>query len=383
MDARSDLDRWILSKLQHLVGKARGSFEEYRLHTFMGQVEQFVDDLSNWYLRRSRRRFWKSESDADKMAAYATLYETLHTLIRILAPILPFLTEEIYQNLVREVTPDAPASVHLAPYPEVEEERIDEDLEGRIDTVVRYKNAGRNLRQKSGIKVRQPLGRILVKTATEEEREALEQTDLRDQLLEELNVRDLELLETAKGLVETRARANLKTLGPRYGALLPSIREHIDRADPQRISEAIEEGSYTFTLGDREIEITAEDVEILHQGPEGMQILLDRDAVVALDTQITPGLEREGMARDLVRGIQNQRKALDLHVADRIEVRYGGDEAAVAAIEEWSEYIKRETLAVLLEMDDAIDPGAEGVTTVKAGSSRVHVRINLAHRDTR
>ncbi len=374
---RSELDRWIVAKYQGLVRVARDCFEHYRVHILMQAFEQFLEDLSNWYLRRSRRRFWKSESDSDKLAAYATLFEVLEGVCRVMAPALPFLTEEIYQNIVRGVVPGAPVSVHLLPFPEVEEARRDDRLVERIDVVVRYKNLGLAVRNEQGLKVRQPLARLLVRPASEVEREALSTPALRDQLLEELNVKRLELVGSTEGLVRLEVRPNFKALGPKYGQRVKEIQAALAAADPLAVQEALDScGTYRLLLGAGQVELSAAEVEVRQTPAEGLAVAFQGGAFVALDTVVTDELRREGLARDFVRGVQAERKALDLEVADRIRLRYRASDEVGAAVAEWDAYIRRETLAVELSSD----PDLDGEAQFKVGGSPVRVEVARVER---
>jgi isoleucyl-tRNA synthetase len=378
---RSDLDRWIISKFYSLVGFARGCFEGYRVNTLMERFERFLDNLSNWYIRRSRRRFWKSENDTEKMSAYATLFEILEGTCRMIAPILPFLAEEIYQNIVRSVKKDAPVSVHLLEYPEYEEKLVDVDLEKRIDTVIRYKNLGLSIRNEKNIKVRQPLSKILVMPETPDEKAALETDALRAQVLEEINVKELELIDSAEGLYQATVKPNFKVLGKKHGRYLKEIQAQLEKADPQAVQKATALGNaFTVKLKDQEIELIAEDVDIRHSGTGDHAVIFDNDAFVALDTKITPELKRESIARDFVRGVQIQRRDMDLHVADRIKVRYSADKESTGAIEEWSDYVCREVLALELTPDDSLSE--ESGKKFKVGGKPVISKLDVAKKAT-
>ncbi len=374
---RTELDRWIISKFQLLVRFAEKCYGEYRIHHLMERFEQFLDDLSNWYLRRSRRRFWKSESDADKIMAYATLFEVLDGICRVMAPVLPFLTEEIYQNIIAGVKPDAPVSVHLLSWPGVDESKVDEGLAARFDTIVRYRNLGLNLRNQENIKVRQPLGRIVVKPATSDEREALEADSLRVQLMEELNVKSVECIDSLEGWIDVEVRPNFKRLGQRYGKHMKGIQAHLAEADTRVVQAAVAgENGYRFDLDGEEIVLEKSDLDLRHSGPDGFAVLLDDDAFIGLETTLTPELKREGIARDFLRGVQNERKNIGLHVADKIEIRYHADPDVQAAIEEWSDYICKEALAVAMAADASL---AESTgSKLKAGGTSVLVAVSLS-----
>ncbi|MFC1654207.1 isoleucine--tRNA ligase [Myxococcota bacterium] len=381
LDQRSELDRWILSKFNSLVGFAHGCFEDYRVHTLMERFERFLDNLSNWYIRRSRRRFWKSENDTEKMAAYATLFEILEGTCRMMAPVLPFLTEEIYQNIVRSVQKDAPVSVHLLEYPQYDEKLVDVDLEKRIDTVIRYKNLGLSIRNEKNIKVRQPLSKILVMPETPEEKAALETETLRAQVLEEINVKELELIDSAEGLYSAKVKPNFKVLGKKHGRYLKEIQALLEKADPAAVRAAVSgEGVYQVKLKDQEIDLAAEDIDIQYAGTGDNAVIKDNQAFVALNTNITPELKRESIARDFVRGVQIQRRDMDLHVADRIKVRYQTDQESAAAIQEWSDYVCREILALELTPDDSLTE--ESGKKFKVGGKPVVSNLVVAKKET-
>jgi isoleucyl-tRNA synthetase len=352
---RTDLDRWIISRLQRLIQLAHTCFENCRLHVLMTGWEQFVEEeLSNWYLRRSRRRFWKSESDADKRAAYATLFEVLHACVRLMAPVLPFLTDEIYQNMVRSGDPEAPPSVHLLNYPRFDAALLDEALEGDIGTVIRYKNLGLSLRNKANLKVRQPLEKVVIKPDSDVERVALQKADLVQMIREELNVKRLELIDDESALVTSRLKIDFSTVGPRYGDLTPRVGKRLAQLDPRSVQEQLASGSMRLDLDGRDIYLEPDDVKVTHEGPEGLVFTFEGRAFTALSTEVTPELAREGVARDFVRHIQNLRKDRGLNIEDRIQLRYSGGEETRRAVSEWADYIKGETLAVAFDEDSEL-----------------------------
>jgi len=374
MEQRSELDRWIVSKFQHLVRFAHKSFEGYRVHNLMERFEQFQDQLSAWYLRRSRRRFWKTGNDTDKLAAFTTLFEMLEGLCRLMAPVLPFLCEEIYQNIVRSVQPDSPESVHLLDYPVYDPALADADLEARIDTVITYKNLALGLRNKNNLKVRQPLRRLLIRPRSAAERQALQAAGMRAQLLEEVNVKDLELAENSESFVQTSAKPNFKTLGPRYGRVMKGIQAYLVEVDVAALQEDLKAGGlHRFDLDGTSVTLTGEDVFLSHAGPEGLAVHLEGDLFVALDTVITSELELEGMARDFVRGVQNHRKDLDLQVSDRIRLRYRAQGKVAQAIEACGDYIANETLAVRITADGELEGGA----LVKVRGEKVGIAVEV------
>ena len=325
---RTDLDRWILSRLQSLVGDAHAAFADFSVFRFISSFERFIDELSNWWLRRSRSRFWSSEP-----AAFETLYDVLTTINRLMAPILPFLTEEIHENLVRSHDPAAPVTVHLLDYPQVDASLVDADLEDRVATVLRIKNLGLALRNKASIKIKQPLSTLTVKPASVAERAALEDSALVEQILVECNFKGLELLDTVDDLVSIQVKPNFAALGPRYGRYMKAIAKHVATADAASLTNAKQ-----FLLeGGVVIELEPGDLQVSYTGPDHLVFEADGDTFAALDTRISDELRREGNAREFNRLVQNERKAQDLDVSARIHVRYACEDRVAAAITEHAE----------------------------------------------
>jgi len=374
---RSQLDQWIISRLQNLIQSAHECFENYQIHQFMIKWENFIEEeLSNWYLRRSRRRFWKNESDADKCSAYATLYEVLHNCTRLLAPILPFLSEDIYQNLVRSCDDKAAVSVHLLDYPVCDKSLIRQELETDIGTVIRYKNIGLSLRNKENLKVRQPLGKIIIKPENRDEKAALAKSDLVAMILEELNVKRIEIIEDEAHLVKAKLKPNFAKLGPKVGELMPKIAQKIPTLDPRVVRDALNKGEMKIEIDGRETALTAEDIEFVYEGPQGLSFIHDGGAFVALDIVVSPELFREGAARDFIRHVQNLRKERGINIEDRIRLKYHAEAESAKAIKEWTEYIKAETLTVeFIETSDSDKP--KGVE-IKLGSEKVAFDLEKA-----
>ncbi len=370
----SELDRWILSRLQWLIGSAHESFEQYALFRFMRHLEQFTGELSNWYLRRSRRRFWKPENDQDKHAAYWTLHTVLHTLCRILAPILPFLSEEIYRNLVRPVKAALPESVHLTDYPQVESEWVDKDLERRIDCVIRTKELALKLRALSKVKIRQPLESLILRPRNEFDGQVLQTGHFAQQILEECNVKKLELIEDESALVQATIKPNFKALGPRYGKHMKALAAHLTRMDAEQLQESFASGQpYRFDLDGLSVEINETDVELLLEGPGHLTFLSELGVFAALDTTITPELEQEGIARDFNRQAQERRKEMDLVVSDRIRLRYSSSDRIAEAVESHREYLHRELLALEIRRSKE----QLGGTPVDVGTEEVSLEIEV------
>ena len=340
----TELDRWILARMNQLISQSRRDYDTYQADKLMHKINRFVDELSNWYVRRSRRRFWKSENDTDKWAAYHTLYQALVTLSKVLAPVSPFFTEAIYQNLVVALDPTAPQSIHLCKFPEVEERWLDEALLRRVDVVIKTVELGRAARNKANLKVRQPLASISVFFPSDKDRSFA--LDLKDQILEELNIKTLSVVETADDLVQYDIKPNLGLLGPKYGKDMGAIRSLIMAADPQELLKQSQAGN-TILLSDGQnsFEILPTEILVSTIEPEGKAVVEDAGVVVAVETELSEALISEGMARDFIRNVQNMRKDAEFDVSDRIQIFVATDDALVKVIQEHEAYIANETLA--------------------------------------
>ncbi|HEX6292284.1 MAG TPA: isoleucine--tRNA ligase [Herpetosiphonaceae bacterium] len=361
-----DIDRWALASLNKLVAEVTADLADYDIYQPTKRIETFVEELSNWYVRRNRRRFWKSESDADKNAAYSTLYTCLVTLAKLLAPFTPFLSEAMYRNLVAEHHPegtrDAPVSVHLAPWPTVDEAAIDQQLLDDTETLLHAVTAGRAARKQSGVKVRQPLQSLLVRAPTATQTNALRRFE--EELRDELNVKAVRYLGPAgnpgAGMVEYRFKPNLKLVGKKYGKQVPSIKaalEQLSGSDAAEAGRRAEAGQpIALTVDGQPLELLAEEVLVESSSPEGYAVAEDGGVLVALDTTLTDELRQEGAARDLVRVIQDARKEAGFEIADRIELYLSGLGAhhegvsLDQVVERYGSYIKGETLAKALHL---------------------------------
>jgi isoleucyl-tRNA synthetase len=345
---RPDLDRWVMSRLQSVVAVARKEIMDYNVMALMRTVERFIEDLSNWYVRRSRRRFWKSESDTDKNAAYATLYETLVTLTRVLAPIVPFLTEEIYRNLVVNADPGAPESVHLTDYPEVKEDLVDEKLEQEVDAVIKVVEMGRAARNATQLKVRQPLARVIVTAPDKVTRDGVEKGTA--QILEELNIKQLKVIDDPGKLVSYSLKANFKTLGPRLGKKMGAVAKAVEALDVKDTVPKIRAGESIDVEADGEtVALEAGDVEIRSDQQEGLFAQEDHGWVVALDTRLDDALILEGIARDFIRNVANFRKEAEFKVDDRIRIYVETSGKVLEAVKAHHDFISAENLAVQIE----------------------------------
>jgi isoleucyl-tRNA synthetase len=341
---RPEIDRWIIALLEQTVATATTALDDYDALTAGAAIEHFVDQLSNWYVRRNRRRFWKAASGDDKQSAYLTLYECLHTVNRLMAPFVPFITEKVHQNLARAVARDAPVSVHMTNWPSQDPARLDRELITETDVVQRVVGLGRAARNASKLKVRQPLGRILVRVPDEAAAAAVRRHE--DQILEELNVKKLELLARDATLVTYRIKPNLPVIGKRYGKLIPAIRQYLASADGAAIAAAVARGeTQTFAIDGKELKIEPADLLVESASAEGFACAEESGYLVGLDTSLNDELRREGLARELVRAVQDARKQAGLEISDRIELLVEGDERVGAALDAHRDYVMSETLA--------------------------------------
>lgn len=342
----NDLDRWLLSELNALVRDVTKAYDEYDVLNATRPVEKFVENLSTWYVRRSRRRFWKNESGADKQAAYSTLYAALVTVAKLIAPAMPFLAEELYQNLVRSVDETAPESVHLAEWPSVMEEFIDEPLNREMELVMKLVSLGHSARQKANRKVRQPLAEAAFSVGNPAERTALMKNA--ELIADELNVKKVRLLDAAAEAVSHTVKPLPKQLGQKYGNKFPAIQKAILAMNPEEAAKALQTGSLKVAAGGETYEVLPDEVEVKAQAKEGFAVAEDGAYVAALVTELTPELIAEGLAREFVRRVQDLRKAADLDVADRVELFVEASPGLKSAIEAHQSYITAETLTVKL-----------------------------------
>ena len=346
--ATSDLDRWLLSELNVLVRDVTAAYENYDVTNATRPIEAFVEKMSTWYLRRSRRRFWKSESDSDKQAAYSTLYTALVTVSKLLAPAMPFLADELYQNLVRPVDESAPESVHLAQWPEVLPEMIDESLNQDMSLVMRLVSLGHSARQKANRKVRQPLAEAAFSVGNASERRAVEV--YADLFMDELNVKQVRLLNASTEALSHSVKPLPKQLGQKYGNKFPAIQKAILAMNAEEASRPLLVGLPLRVQANGEtFDVLPEEVEVKSLAREGFAVAEEGPYVAALVTELTPELVSEGLAREFVRRVQDLRKNANLDVADRIELFVDASPGLRSAIEAHREYITAETLAASLE----------------------------------
>ncbi len=345
------LDRWLLARLHQTILEVRSGLDDFDAARAGKEIESFIEELSTWYVRRSRRRFWKAESDTDKNSAYATLHESLMVLTRLLAPFMPFLAEHLYQNLGRSVSDSGPVSVHLTDYPVANPAELDEQLLAAMAAAQHIVALGRVARERANLHVRQPLASLVLRVPNSAVGGHVDQ--VRDIILEELNVRELFFAREDEEFVEYSIRPNLPALGPRYGKRVQNIKAALASLDAGEVARAVERGeSIPLRLDDDTIRLAPEDVLVSVRERDGYAAMAAEGFLVALDTRLTPDLVQEGLARQVVRRINTWRKDAGLNVEDRIEIRIDASSELAEAIEHHREYICRETLAVAVELTD-------------------------------
>ena len=345
LQERSELDRWVLSCLNTLVGGVHMRMEQYDLTGAVRLINDFtVDDLSNWYIRRSRKRFWKSDMGPDKIAAYQTLYSCLETLAKLLAPFTPFLADRIFLNLNGVSGLESCESVHLADFPVLEMSAIDRPLEQRMKKAQIITSLVRTMREKASIKVRQPLKRILLAVSDAAARD--EYGMVSDIIMEEINVQKIEYIEEEGSVISKKVKPNFKTLGPRFGKDMKALAEAIRIMSHKQIALLENQGHLSLDLDGKAFDILRDDVEIMHEDIEGWLVASDEanGIMVALDTEMTEELEMLGLSREIVSRIQALRKESGFDITDRISLSIQGSEKLLDAVKKNDAYIKAETL---------------------------------------
>jgi isoleucyl-tRNA synthetase len=334
-----------MGRLNELIDGVTADLERYDAQSAGRAIEQFVDELSNWYVRLSRDRFWKAASDDDKASAYRTLYQCLAGVSMLLAPFVPFLAESLYQILVRSVDPSAPESVHLASWPAAHRAHVDRELLDEMRTVRTAVDLGRQARAVAKIKTRQPLAVAFVRARSKIDDEALKR--FRHLVLDELNVKDVRVVGIDAAFIEYALRPNLPRLGPRYGKKIGSLRAALANADARAVAEAVAAGK-TFEVSDNGevFALEPDDVLVDSKSAQGFAFAETDGMLVALDTRLDRPLILEGIAREIVRNVQDARKAAGLDISDRIKLRVDTKKVDVSeALTDWRDYIAEQTLA--------------------------------------
>ncbi len=348
-EPESLLDRWILASLQRLKRGASEHMDAYDLQRSIGPLVEFIEDLTNWYIRRSRRRFWKAENDADKLCAYSTLYKVLKELSLAVAPFVPFLAEKMYQTLRRESDPE---SVHLCDYPGAEKKYEDDELDLLMKRAIETAGMARSLRVKHKIKIRQPLPALILVTRDKKEQKGLKQVE--DILKEELNVKEIQYTADEEELVHLSAKANFKSLGPRLGPLVKKAAGEIQKLTAEQIRDLEAGKKIPLTMEDKTEEIGFEDIVIEREEKEGLLVANSGTLTVALDTHLTPALIEEGLGREFINKVQNMRKEADFEITDRINVTFTAEEELKKAILNQEKAIAEEVLSDAITFADTL-----------------------------
>jgi isoleucyl-tRNA synthetase len=358
VDQRPEIDRWILSSLQTLVKNATAAFEDYEPTQAGRLIEDFVDEhLSNWYVRLCRRRFWKGEYEQDKIAAYQTLYECLETVVRLMAPISPFFSDEIFVNLNAVTGKHIEASVHHILYPKAKEELINMDLEERMQLAQDASSLVLSLRKKANVKVRQPLQKVLIPVLSLGMEQQLQKVE--DLIKAEVNVKEVEYLTDTEGFIKKKIKPNFVVLGKRLGPKMKAVSGTLSNFSQHDISLFEKEGRYSIPVGDELVELGLSDVEISSEDIPGWTVANKGQLTVALDINVTPDLIQEGDAREFVNRIQKIRKESGFDVTDRIEVKVAANNGIGQSLAKYNDYICAEILADKLELTSQIDEGTE------------------------
>ena len=336
----SVMDKWLLSKLNTLIKEVDDDLGNYRIPDAGRALQEFVDDMSNWYVRRSRERFWAKGMPQDKINAYMTLYTALVTVVKVAAPMIPFMSEDIYQNLVRSVDKTAPESIHLCDFPQENEDFIDHELEANMDLVLQIVVAGRACRNTANIKNRQPIGQMYVKAD-------FELPEFYQEIVEdELNVKKMAFAQDVSAFTSYTFKPQLRTVGPKYGKLLGGIKQYLSSVDGNKaMAELKGNGQLTFEVNGESVVLLEEDLLIDSAQTEGYVSVTDKNVTVVLDTQLTEELIEEGFVREIISKVQTMRKEADFEVTDHIVLSMEGNEKLKAITEKNEDSVKKDVLA--------------------------------------
>jgi isoleucyl-tRNA synthetase len=359
-DERTELDRWILSELNSLIKLVDEAYNSYEPTRAGRAIQYFVTEhLSNWYVRLSRRRFWKGQYSKDKVEAYQTLYQCLEVIAQLASPIVPFFAEQVFNDLNQVTKRFDVESVHLTDFPVADDILINKDLEERMGLAQQISSMVLSLRKKNNIRVRQPLNRIMIPVLSEHFREVVSAVE--DLILSEVNVKSLEYITEDSGILVKKIRPNFKSLGPKYGKLMKQLSGIISKFDQDDIRRMESEEQYVININGDDIVLTSDDVEITTEDIPGWSVASQNNVTVALDMTITPQLEEEGLARELVNRIQNLRKDKGLEVTDRIRLQLEANDKTNNAFKNFKDYICSETLATLSVEDKLGDTDVENI----------------------
>ena len=358
MVQRPEIDRWILSVLNTLVKEVDTCYSEYEPTKAGRLISDFVNDnLSNWYVRLNRKRFWGGEFTQDKLSAYQTLYTCLETVAKLMSPIAPFYADKLYIDLVTATGRDNTVSVHLAKFPEYNEEMIDKELEARMQMAQDVTSMVLALRRKVNIKVRQPLQCIMIPVMDEEQRAHIEA--VKALIMSEVNVKDIKFVDGAAGVLVKKVKCDFKKMGPKFGKQMKAVAAAVAELSQEAIAELEKNGSYTLQLDGADVMVEAADVEIFSEDIPGWLVANEGKLTVALDVTVTEELRREGIARELVNRIQNIRKSSGLEITDKIKITLSKNPQTDDAVNEYKEYICNQVLGTSLMLTDEVENGTE------------------------
>ncbi len=371
---RPEIDRWILSLLNSLVKEVDTSLADYEPTKAARAINEFVNDnLSNWYVRLNRKRFWGGGMNEDKLSAYQTLYTCLETVALLMAPIAPFFADRLYSDLA-SVGRGESKSVHLALFPKVEESVIDSDLENRMHLAQVVTSMVLALRRKAKIKVRQPLQKIMIPAIDAAQREALE--SMKSLILNEVNVKEMVMVDSDNGVIVKRVKPDFKKLGPKYGKIMKAVAAAIQAMDQDAINTLERNGTFCLNVDGVDVDIESGDVEIISQDIPGWLVANEGNVTVALDVTVTPELQEEGIARDIVNRIQNIRKSRDYDITDKIELVFAPDAETDSALTHYADYIMKQVLATDLRIEPLT--ADDEVETLSFDDMNVNVKISLS-----
>ncbi|MFP4340657.1 MAG: isoleucine--tRNA ligase [Cyclobacteriaceae bacterium] len=369
---RTESDRWIISKLNSLVQQVAAAYDEYEPTRATRLITDFtIDDLSNWYVRLNRKRFWQGQYGKDKQAAYQTLYTCLLTIAKLSAPVAPFYSERLYRDLNGITQKETAESVHLADFPKIDETAVDKELEARMQMAQTASSLVHSLRKQHTIKVRQPLSKILVPVLSQEFRERVQSVE--KLILSEVNVKEIEYIDDASGVLVKKIKPNFRKLGKEYGPKMKEITAAVGKMGQEEINKLERDNRYELVLSDQTICLTLEDVEITSEDIPGWSVAREGNITVALDITVTDELKKEGLARDLVNRIQNLRKDMGLEVQDKIHIKVEKDGSLMnEAIQKHKDYICTETQALSL---DVVEKLAEDASLLDLDDQQVRIKI--------
>ena len=370
---RTEMDRWIISRMNTTIKLVDETLEDFEPTKAVREIEKFVEELSNWYVRRNRRRFWKEGKSLDKTAAYQTLYECLVDLAKVMSPVSPYIGEWLYRNL-NTVTGQDEDSVHISFYPTVQETSIDKQLEHRMEVARTITSTVLRIRNQIDINVRQPLSRIIL-PMDKEERSVVE--SVKSIILDEVNVKDIEFVDDDSEIVSKSAKPNYPVLGKKLGKKMKSVAQKVASLTTEDISDYEKKGYIEIELDKKEtVRLGKNDLEIIRTGLEGWSVETEKNITVALDTELTDDLVREGLAREFVNRVQNMRKEADYDVTDRIYIGFEGDEKIMDAVSSMNNYIKTETLADEIQDQGLKQPDFVKSWDIEGGTCEISIKRN-------